>query len=141
MTSFRDLVEKWSRGELQPAPVAELVGFQLVSLEGGVATVEMQAGVRHHNPMGRVHGGILCDLADAAMGIAFACTLAEGEGFTTLELQIRYLRPVHDGLLRGIGRVVHRGRRTGHAECEIVDDTGKTIALASSVCLLLAAGD
>ena len=60
----------------------------------------LQAGPQHANPMGTLHGGILCDIGDAAMGYAFASTLAEGETFTTIDLRITFLRPVWNALLR-----------------------------------------
>ena len=77
MTRNQELIEAWLSKDRNPAPVAELVGFQLTAFEDGAARLELDAGTRHHNPMGLVHGGILCDLADAAMGVAFAATLEE----------------------------------------------------------------
>src|SRR5437867_1971033 len=73
------------RGEAPPPPVARLIGFDLVSVEPGKSVIEFQATEAHQNPMGTLHGGILCDIADAAMGIAYASNLNEGESFTTLE--------------------------------------------------------
>jgi uncharacterized protein (TIGR00369 family) len=119
------------------APVAELVGAFPVSLGAGKAVFEMEAGRRHHNPMGTVHGGILCDIADAAMGFAFASTLGPGESFTTLELKINFLRPVVEGKLTATARVVHRGRTVGMVECEVANAEGKTVARASSTCSVL----
>ena len=119
------------------APVAELVGFLPVSLEKGKAVFQMEAGRRHHNPMGTVHGGILCDVADAAMGFAFASTLDPGESFTTLELKINFLRPVFEGKLTATARVVHRGKTIGLVECDVVNGEGKPVARASSTCSVL----
>jgi uncharacterized protein (TIGR00369 family) len=99
--------------------------------------VVLQAGTRHFNPMGTVHGGVLCDIADAAMGIAFATTLAPGESFTTVELKINFLRPVRQAQLRAEGRVVQRGRTIGYVECEISDEKGKLVAKSNSTCLVL----
>ena len=87
--------------------------------------------------MGTLHGGILCDIADTAMGVAFASTLAPGETFTTVELKINYLRPVREAKLRAEGRVVQRGRTIGYAECEVTDENGKLIAKSNSTCLVL----
>jgi uncharacterized protein (TIGR00369 family) len=92
---------------------------------------------RHENPMGTVHGGILCDLADAAMGTAFFSTLEDGESFTTLELKINFLRPFWTGRLLARGRVVSRGRTVGLAECDVEDSDGRLIARASSTCMAL----
>ena len=119
------------------APVAELVGAFPVSFGEGMALFEMEAGRKHHNPMGTVHGGILCDLADAAMGFAFASTLGPGESFTTLELKINFLRPVVEGKLTATARVVHRGRTVGMVECEVANAEWKTVARASSTCSVL----
>lgn len=82
MGRYQDLIAAWLAGEAEPAPVAALVGFRLTALEDGVARVEMDVGRRHHNPMGVVHGGIFCDLADAAMGVAFAALMEDGESFS-----------------------------------------------------------
>ena len=96
------------------------------------------AGPQHANPMGTLHGGILCDLADAAMGIAYASTLGEDESFTTLELKINFLKPVWKTTLRAEGRVVKRGKSVGLVECDVFDDGRSLVARASSTCLTLA---
>ena len=87
--------------------------------------------------MGTLHGGILCDIADAAMGMAYATTLGEGETFTTLELKINFLRPVWAGALTATGRVVHGGRSVGLVECDVRDDKDRLIARATSTCMTL----
>jgi len=120
-----------------PPPVAELIGIEIERAEGGETLMSMVAEERHSNPMGTLHGGILCDLADAAMGMAYYSTLAEGETFTTLEMKINFLRPFWTGRLIARGRVVSRGRTVGMAECEVVDDKGRLIAKATSTCLTL----
>ena len=130
-------VQAMVRGEAPGPPVARLVGFRVVEVEPGRALFEMEAGPQHANPMGTAHGGILCDLADAAMGIAYASTLGEGESFTTLELKINFLKPVWNARLRAEGRVVKRGRTVGLVECDVVDETGSLVARASSTCLTL----
>jgi uncharacterized protein (TIGR00369 family) len=119
------------------APVMALIGFRLTEVEEGAATVELEAGPQHANPMGTLHGGILCDIADAAMGLAYASTLAEGESFTTLELKINFLRPTWKGKLIAKGRVAKGGRTVGLAECDVLDEQGKLVARASSTCMTL----
>jgi uncharacterized protein (TIGR00369 family) len=84
-----------------------------------------------------VHGGVLCDLADAAMGMAYASALEEGETFTTLELKINFLKPVWSGRLTAAGRVVKHGRTIGLVECDVRDDDGHLVARASSTCMTL----
>lgn len=119
------------------APISELIGFSVAEAGNGRAVVTIQTGPQHFNPMGTLHGGVLCDIADTAMGFAFASTLAPGESFTTVELRINYLRPVREARLRADGRVVQRGRTVGYAECEVTDENGRLIAKSSSTCLVL----
>ena len=120
-----------------PPPVAELIGFELVEAGGGECTMRLEAEERHANPMGTLHGGILCDIADGAMGMAFFSTLEEGETFTTLELKINYLRPFWTGTLLAHGIVISRGKTVGLTECRIVDDQERLIAHATSTCMAL----
>ena len=118
-------------------PIATLIGFGLGEIANGQATATLRAGPQHANPMGTLHGGVLCDIADAAMGMAFASTLALDESFTTTALSINFLRPVWDAELRAEARVVHRGKTLGYVECEVVDQSGRLIAKATSSCIVL----
>jgi uncharacterized protein (TIGR00369 family) len=137
MPRLLDLIQMMVRREVPPPPIAELVGFTLTSVEPGRAVVELEATERHANPMGTLHGGVLCDVADAAMGIAYASTLGEAETFTTLELKINFLKPVWKAKLRAEGRVVKAGRTVGLVECDVRDDQGELVARATSTCLTL----
>jgi len=132
----RSLSEQMKSGEVTP-PAADLVGFRMLSFGNGESRFEMDAGRRHHNPMGTVHGGILCTLADSAMGMAFASTLGDGETFTTLEIKVNYLRPVFEEKLVAVAKVVHRGRTVGMVECDVVTENGKLVARAVSTCSVL----
>jgi len=118
-------------------PVARLIGFEAEEIADGRAVVRLAAGGQHANPMGTLHGGILCDIADAAMGMAFASTLAPGESFTTIELKINFFRPVWEARLRAEGKVVRRGSTIGYIECEITDEGGRLVAKAASTCMAL----
>jgi len=137
MARMLDLIQKVHRGELPPPPVARLIGFELTDVEPGRAVIELVAEARHANPMGTLHGGILCDIADAAMGMAYASTLDEGETFTTLELKINFLKPVWTGRLVATGRVVKGGRTVGLVECDVVDEKQRLVARATSSCMTL----
>lgn len=135
---MREHVKGMVDGRVPAPPVAGLVGFTLVAVGEGLATFTLEAdAARHGNPMGTVHGGVLCDLADAAMGTAYASTLETGETFTTLELKINFLRPVWRATLRAEGRVVQGGRTVGLVECDILDERERLVARASSTCLTL----
>jgi len=133
VSRFAALVEAWLAGERELAPIATLLGVRPVSLGNGEAVVELDASERLHNAMGTVHGGVLCDLADVAMGVALATVVAEGESFATLQLQIGYLAAVREGTLRASARVLHRSRSAAHLECDLHDSEGKLVARASSV--------
>jgi uncharacterized protein (TIGR00369 family) len=132
-----DRITAGMHGNEPVAPVGKLVGFRPTSVEAGRAVFELEAGPQHANPMGTLHGGVLCDVADAAMGVAYASTLGDGESFTTLELKINFLRPFRSGLLIATGRVVKSGRTIGLAECDVTDTEGRLIARAMSTCMTL----
>ncbi|MGB7926472.1 MAG: PaaI family thioesterase [Pyrinomonadaceae bacterium] len=137
MPKMLDMIEKVARGELPPPPVARLIGFRLTSIKPGEAVVELETNETHANPMGTLHGGVLCDIADAAMGLAYASTLEEGETFTTLELKINFLKPVWKAKLRAVGRIVKQGRTVGMVECDITDDKESLVARSTSTCMTL----
>ena len=125
------------RGEAAPPPIATLIGFSLAAVEPGRAVIEFEATERHANPMGTVHGGVLADIADAAMGMAYASELQEGETFTILELKINFMRPVWTGKLRAEGRVLSGGRTIGLVECDVRDANDRSVAHATSTCMTL----
>jgi uncharacterized protein (TIGR00369 family) len=137
MTAILELAQKMRRSEAPSLPVGRLLGFLLREIEPGRAVFEMAADERHHNPMGTLHGGVYCDLADAAMGYAYATTLEEGETFTTVELKINFLHAVRRGRLTAEARVVKAGSALGYVECDVKDQTGKLVARASSSCMKL----
>ncbi len=132
--SRHPLVEK--AAQLRP-PISELIGFHVSEVRDGRAVATLEAGPQHANPMGTLHGGILCDIADAAMGMAFASTLEPNESFTTVELKINFFRPVWKAQLKAEGKVLRRGKMVGYVECEVTDEKGRMIAKACSTCLVL----
>jgi uncharacterized protein (TIGR00369 family) len=132
-----DDIRKMINGDIQIPPVAKLIGFTLTSMQPGQAVIELETTDRHANPMGTCHGGILCDIADAAMGIAYASLLKEGETFATIELKINFLKPVWKSKLQAQGRVVSSGKTIGLTECDIIDDKHRLVAKASSTCMTL----
>ncbi len=132
-----NLAERIANKEIAPPPVAQLIGFDVRSVERGRCIVDFEAGPQHANPMGGLHGGVICDVADAAMGMAYASTLAPGESFTTVELKMNFLRPFKTGHLVAEGFVVNGGRTLGWTECEVRDDSGRLVAKAGSTCMTL----
>jgi len=125
------------RARVNDIPVARLIGFEAKEIADGRATVTLAAGPQHANPMGTLHGGILCDIADAAMGLAFASTLAPEESFTTVELKVNFFRPIWQAQLKAEGTVVQRGRTIGYVECDITDEENRLVAKAASTCMVL----
>jgi uncharacterized protein (TIGR00369 family) len=138
--SIHDVLQRAMKDPSQlEAPIARFIGWRMTAIAPGRATMEMDADERLANPMGTLHGGVLCDLSDAAMGIAYASELERGESFTTLELKINFMKPVWRAHLRAEGKVVKRGRTIGLVECDVFDDKGSLVARASSTCMTLRA--
>jgi uncharacterized protein (TIGR00369 family) len=135
MTTLLEAGRQMMRGERELFPVAGLLGLVLKAIEPGRAVFTMEADGRHHNPLGTLHGGVCCDLADAAMGWAYAATLAEGETFTTVELKVNFLRAVRHATLTAEAKVVKAGSTLGYVECEVKDEQGRLVAKAASTCL------
>jgi len=125
------------RGEVAPPPITTLIGFSLVSVEPGLAVVELPIDERHVNPFGNVHGGLICDIADAAMGAAYHSTLTDQEICSTLELKVSFLRPAPASTLRAEGRVIKAGKSVGFLECDVKDTEGNLIARATSTLMRL----
>lgn len=122
------------------APIGRLLGFETVQIGPDCTIIAMNAGPEHANPMGTLHGGVLCDLSDAAMGMEWLRGLHADETFTTVELKINFFRPVWTSRLLARAVVVRRGRQIGYLECEVKDDAGKLVAKAASTCMTLRGG-
>src|SRR6266480_6404944 len=111
MTETGEVPAQGSRFIYPPA-IARTLGFRLMEVGPGTATMELMADTElHANPMGTIHGGVLCDIADAAIGTAHATSLEEGESFTSLDLQINFFRPVLNGRIRAVAKPVNVGRQ------------------------------
>jgi uncharacterized protein (TIGR00369 family) len=132
-----DKIQQALAAGIQPIPLGRTLGFEVSSVERGRAVIQMETGPEHYNPMGTLHGGVLCAVADSAMGIAHSSLLDEGEASTTLELKINFLRPVWRSKLRAVGAVANAGRTVSLLECDIFDEKDRLIARASCTCLTL----
>jgi len=118
-------------------PIGTLLDISLVSIEPGVCVMEMTPKPTQWNPLGTLHGGILCDLGDAAMGTAMLTTLNDDESVTTIELKANFFKPIWTERLRATARVVRRTRSLGYIEVEITDDKGSLVSKQSSSCMVL----
>jgi len=121
-----------------PPAIAKTIGFDLVDIGEATATMEMQVNLKMHaNPMGTLHGGVLCDIADAAIGTAHATTLQEGESFTSVDLRINFFRPVWDGTIRATARVVQLGKTISYYTCDVTRPDGNLVATVTSSVMTL----
>lgn len=89
--------------------------------------------------MGTLHGGVICDIADAAMGMSYASLLKAEESFTTIEIKVNFLRPVWTGRLVAEAKILKKGRMVGLAECRVIDGEMRLVAYATCTCMTLAA--
>ena len=125
--------------ELPPAPIQRLLDFALTEVDEGRVVFTAQPGEQHYNPIGVVHGGVAATLLDSAMGAAVHSTLAQGQGYTTLETKFNLVRPVtsETGPIAAEGRVVNRGRQVATAEGFLRDGNDKLLAHGTSTCLVI----
>ena len=126
------------RDGVLPRPLAKLVQMGITALEEGRVEFTCALDESVYNPIGVVHGGLVCTMLDTVAGCAVHTTLPAGVGYTSIELKVNYLRPVHasSGPLTAIGRVVKPGRRVAFAEGEVLDAAGRTVATATSSLLV-----
>src|SRR5438270_7843229 len=116
-----------------PFPIMKTLGFRLVEVSEGTASMEIETKTElHSNPMGTIHGGVLCDIADAAIGTAHFTTLTEGESFTSIDLQINFFKPIWNDQIRAIAKPVNLGKTVSRYVCDIVRGDGKLVAQVTS---------
>jgi uncharacterized protein (TIGR00369 family) len=135
-----DYMRAIASGELPPPPIAVLLNMGPVELEAGRAVFEGKPGEEHYNPIGVVHGGYAATLLDSVLGCAVHTTLPAGVGYTTLSLEVKFVRPVTREVerVRAAAEVVHRGRRQATAEARLTDaETGELLAHATATCLII----
>jgi uncharacterized protein (TIGR00369 family) len=138
ITFLREIVA----GRIPPPPIAATLGFGLVSVEPGRAVFDITPADYHYNPIGSVHGGIYATLCDSACGCAVHSTLPAGAYYTSLDLAVKFIRPVTSGTGRLLceGTVEHSGSRTALAIARLTDSRGKLYAHATSSCLIFRPG-
>ncbi|ROR02657.1 uncharacterized protein (TIGR00369 family) [Delftia acidovorans] len=121
-----------------PTAISQMLGFRIVAVGEAMAVVEFDADAqRHGNQQGTVHGGMLCELADAAIGTAHSTLMEPGQSFTSIDLKAAFLRPVWRSRLCARAWAEHRGRTISHYRCEIERDDGKTVASIASAVMTL----
>jgi uncharacterized protein (TIGR00369 family) len=133
-------LERIIAGTLPPPPIAEMLGFAIVEVQPGRTLFSMRPAEWMYNPLGSVHGGVAATILDTCMGCAVHSTLEAGVGYTTADLQVRYIRAMSEGTgtVLAEGRVVHRGRRTATAEGRLFSEDGEAlIAHGTTGCVIL----
>lgn len=126
-------------GELPVPPITATLGAIVETIEEGRVVFGLTPAEHHYNPIGSVHGGVFATLLDSACGCALQSTLPAGTGYTSLDLAVKFLRPmtVDTGPVRCTGEVISAGRRTALTRAQIHDGSGRLLAEASSTCLIL----
>lgn len=136
-----EVMRMMSNGELPAAPIGATMAMTPVSVEPGVVAFGLMPQEFHYNPLGTMHGGVYATLLDSALGCCVHTRLAKGQGYTTLTLEIKYLRAatIATGRLIATGRVVSLGRTTATAEADLRDERGKLYATATTTCMIFPA--
>ena len=134
-----DFLRAMADGSLPPAPISRHFDFAPVTVEHGDVVFTCSPDESSYNPIGMVHGGFVCTLLDTVTGCAVHSTLPAGTAYTSIEIKVSYLRPVHadTGPLTAHGWVTKPGRRAAFAEGDIRDAHGRVLATASSTCLVI----
>ena len=122
----------------QDAPVAKLLGMRIVRQGRGQAILKMKIKKDHLNTIGTVHGGILCDLSDAAMGYAFTSLLTKNQIGMTVEFKINFLKPVFvSEKLKASAKVLSHGKALYYIECTVRNSRNQLVAKAASTCKVI----
>jgi uncharacterized protein (TIGR00369 family) len=133
-----EFLQRIRDGQFPPPPIAALLGLRIVEAETGRTVFTARPDSRLYNPMGAVHGGYMATLLDSCMGCAVHSKLKAGQGYTTVELKVSYVRPLTEetGEVRAEGKIIHAGRQIATAEGRLTDSSGRLLAHASTTCLI-----
>ncbi|HEU4348125.1 MAG TPA: PaaI family thioesterase [Actinoplanes sp.] len=136
-----DMLRAMSTGDLPAPPVMNLIDIAGMEVEEGSVTIHLDPQEFHYNPLGSVHGGVLSTLLDTAAACSVHSTLPAGVGYTSLDLNVKFLRPVTvaSGRITCRGSVLQRGRRTALAEARLTDAAGRLVAHATTTCMIFEA--
>ena len=111
------------------------LGARISEAEPGRVVLELEAGPEHRHGGGVVQGGVITQIADAAMGMSLGTLQEDGLWNTTIELKINFIRPVISGRIRAVGRVIEMKKTLFFSEADVLDEQGRLVARASSTCL------
>jgi uncharacterized protein (TIGR00369 family) len=138
--SGKAFLEALRDGVVAPPPMASVFGFRIIEVDVGRVVFECDPDESSYNPLGVVHGGLVCTLLDTVSGCAVHSTLDAGVSYTSIDLSVSYLRAVsaQSGTLRATGLATKVGRRVGFAEARVTDEQGRDVATATSSLLVFA---
>jgi uncharacterized protein (TIGR00369 family) len=121
-----------------PTAIEQTLGFTLVEIGSRRAVVQVHADIeRFGNQQGTIHGGFLCELADATIGTAHSTVISVGESFTSTDLIARFLRPSWSGTLTATATCTHAGKTLSQYLCEVSGSDGRVIASITSAVMTL----
>jgi uncharacterized protein (TIGR00369 family) len=128
----------WKAGK-PPSPAIGTLGIRVRNIEEAKSVLEMDVDEHLHNLSGTMHGGVMVDIADAAMGIAVASTLKPDEDMTTIELKVSFMRPHVRGKLVAEGTIAKRGRRIAFTEAVLTNPHKEIVAKCTGTWLIMPA--
>ena len=117
---------------LNSVPFAKLLGIELEEIDSGIATLAFDIKPEMKQNHGVVHGGAIASLIDSATAFAIISLLPLTEHATTVDLTISYLRPLTEGRVRAVARVLRSGKRLIVVSAELFDEGGSLAATALS---------
>jgi len=133
-----DALRAIAEGRAPAPPIAVLMNFSITEVEEGRVVFEGEPQEYHYNPIGVVHGGFALTLLDSTLGCAVHSTLPAGVGYTSTDVQTRFIRgiTIETGRVRCEATVLHVGRTTAIAEAKLTDRSGKLLAVGTSACAI-----
>jgi uncharacterized protein (TIGR00369 family) len=128
-------------------PFFNLIGLELLDLKPRWSRTRLTHRADLNQPAGIMHGGVIASLIDTGIAQAlllteeFQAVRAEGGALVSVDLRVRYLRPVTAGAITCESNIVHLGRKIVHASSLVTNDAGKEVALGESIYMIVAGDD
>jgi uncharacterized protein (TIGR00369 family) len=133
-----DYLQSMIDGKIPPPPIASHINLEMIDATPGVVQMAATPDESHYNPIGSVHGGFVATLLDSVCGCAVQSTLPVGQAYTSLDLNVSFLRGITSDTGRVVaeGRVTKPGSRAAFVEADVRDASGRLLATATSTCLV-----
>ena len=132
-----EILKKRAAGELPNPSMFKTIPMEILIVEKGHAVFEAVAGDLHLNPAGTVHGGFIATVMDSVMSASIRSVLDAGSDLTTMEINVKYLKPVPHGVkLIADAQLINTTKRVGVAEGTLKDEAGNLYAFATTSCMI-----